>query len=189
MNTILQNVNTELIKQGKTLEEACDWSRTSELIDDMKYVHTYTNIHPWDWEALCRNPHFEMSDTLLLKDTVPLVWGQYGLSMNPTHFDMIKNHPNDYDWFWGIGGVSSNKSITLEFIEQHADRLSFKVGGISSMPCTTLEFVLDHPEYPWVWGEYGLSTFLKVSKKQVEMYPDLPWDHNALENNKFYSMG
>ena len=186
MNTILQNVNTEMIKQGKTLSEACNWNRVSESIDDMKYVRTYANIHPWDWESLSRNPYFEMEDALQLKDDYPLVWGQYGLSMNPSQFLLIKHYPDEFDWFWGLGGVSSNRGIILEFIEEHSERLDFRMGGVSSMPCITLQFVLKHPEYPWFWGEYGLSTFLDVSPKDVEAHPDLPWNYEALEKNRFY---
>jgi len=186
MNTILTNVNTDLIKQGKTLEEACDWTRTSECIDDMKYLHTYADDHPWDWEAVSRNPNFQMTDALKLKDTYPLAWGQYGLSMNPSQFLLIKHYLDQFDWFWGLGGVSSNRGISLDFIEEHSDKLDFRMGGVSSMPCITLQFVLKHPEYAWHWGEYGLSTFLNVSPKDVEDNPDLPWDYEALEKNRFY---
>ena len=96
---------------------------------------------------------------------------KYGISSNPSlikgaspTIEMIEKYPNK-DWCWK--SISSNKYITLEFIEKYFDKLDL-YSGISS------EFIEKHDK-KFNWFKEGLSNNPVITPEFVQKYINKPW--------------
>ena len=50
----------------------------------------------------------------------------------------------------GLGNISENPNITMEFIEAHPE-YKWNWSNVSYNPNLTIEFIGSHPQYPWDW--------------------------------------
>ena len=94
---------------------------------------------------------------------------------------LLEKYP-DKDWLFGKYGISSNPSLTLEFIEKYPDKPWYwGEDGISSNPNITLEWIEKYQNKPWSFGSYGISRNPNITKgasptlELIEKYPDKPW--------------
>lgn len=78
---------------------------------------------------------------------------------------------------WNIRDLTRNRSISLQFIFNHADLpwdWTYLTGDIP------LDFVYDHPDHKWDWSLLSM----KATPGIVEALYDKPWDWSALSQNK-----
>jgi hypothetical protein len=81
----------------------------------------------------------------------------------------------DKPWEWGISRLSSNPSITPEFVMNNLDKpWEWGKWGLSHNPSITPEFVMNNLDKPWEWGISGLShnpfTTCMLNEKRCKLY-------------------
>jgi hypothetical protein len=97
---------------------------------------------------------------------------------------LIEKYP-DKPWDWRT--LSSNPSITPEFIEKYSDKpWDWGINGLSRNPVITLEFIEKHIDKPWNWGIGGFLTnnfnfnYKNYKKQKNKLIKDAVF--NELEN-------
>ncbi len=111
----------------------------------------------------------------------PWYWGHFGLSSNPSITpDFIEKHL-DEDWDWQALGLSINPNITSEFIERHLDK-NWIWSCLSHNPNITTEFIEKYIDKSWDWEKFGLS-----NNNFNFNYFEYKNQKNKLFKNKFFN--
>jgi hypothetical protein len=110
---------------------------------------------------------------------LPYIWGIWGLSSNTTLTpNFIHKYHHKLDW--GEMGLSRNPAMTPDLIDMYlAEKKPFdwKWNGLSRNPSITLEFIHRHLDKPWCWGKGGLSQHPSITPEFVEEFiEELPWE-------------
>ena len=88
-------------------------------------------------------------------------WKQDGLSSNSSMTQEFIEKHMDKDWWWGQCGLSCNPIVSPDFVEKHMDkRWYWGRDGLSSNPTMTIEFIMKHKDKELDWGIGGLLTNL-----------------------------
>lgn len=107
----------------------------SLTLEDVLYTESAFGYR-WDWKRLSANPSVATPETIEATLYLP--------------------------WVWGNGGVSANPSITPEFITKHHSWLSFGAdgGGVSSLHSVVTPSLVKNTKgtIPWDYGQGGLSS-------------------------------
>ena len=85
----------------------------------------------------------------------------FGVRINTNMNSLVEMFP-DKPLYWGLGGLSSNPSITIEFILQFIDR----------------------DRYRWHWGKWGLSSNPAVTPDFIDRFPAS--DRRAVEHKALF---
>jgi hypothetical protein len=177
---------------------AKDWylssSTTTFTLDELE-----ENLHhSWDWYELSANPcvtvefalqhpeinwdWFSLSTTardvmnFILDSSIPFKWD--GLSTNTSiTSEFIDEHIN---LPWNFEYLSVNKTITVEFIRKHIDR-EWNWDYLSRNPNLTESFIVEYSTKQWDWS--GLSINIAVTPKIVFSNPNFNWDWRELTRN------
>ena len=72
----------------------------------------------------------------------------------------------------------------MEFIESHPDK-PWRWGefGISSHPNITMEFIDSHPDKYWDWGYISMNP--NITMEIIDSHPVKEWDWDWISGNKF----
>jgi len=96
--------------------------------------------------------------------------------------NFYKNFPQ-FEWDYGSKGISSNPSVTPEFLDYLIEcgiELCWGLNGLSSNPSITPEFIKKHLYTPlkfgqeWWWESGGLSLNPAVTPEFIEKHLDIP---------------
>lgn len=158
-NTLMNFIDTTRYSPGKSLEEIIDFKRASRYLQDISYILNNLTKYPWDYEELALNESITIDDVKELSNNrIEVPFGQYGLSLNPSMLPYILDNPDSDLIHWGLGGVSSIPTLSLDTIDKYPDRFYYGIGGLSSNVNITPEYVLNHPDKQWVFdSRYGLN--------------------------------
>ena len=154
-------------------------------------MENYPNIK-WHWGCggLSENPSITQEFILKYIDK-PWKWGLYcSLATNPVvtpdFLEHIMEHYPHIKFLWRCGGLSSNKSITSEFVLKHIARpWNWGVFGLSKNPAIKPEFVeyiMKNNNYPyikWYWGKNGLSSNPSITPEFIIRHLDEEWCWNG----------
>lgn len=163
-----------------------DWNQVS-FNDNItrQFVEKYY-YKDWNFDWLNVNGVLGESDTLVDFDT----WNGdiTRCCRNATeHYDRCgTNFRYLNDRNFGLWGLSSNKNVTLDFIETNIHRdWHWGMHGLSSNPNLTTEFVEKYKDKQWEWGSLGLSINLNMNQNFIEKYKDkLHWGPTGINHNK-----
>jgi len=107
----------------------------------MGFIKRHANLK-WNVSDLSALPHF---DPYLLKDLYTDDWENYTLS---TKIDINFVAKNRDIIRWCYKGLSSNLSLTTEFIDANPDK-EFDWRHLTRHPCIDLNYIKAHPERSW----------------------------------------
>jgi hypothetical protein len=148
------------------------------------------------WNILLQNPRFPVSlveyymDEIIAyekeqiqkfgeKTVSPYIWGIWGLSSNITLTPQFI-HKYHHKLHWGELGLSRNPAMTPALIDMYLPEnkpFDWKWNGLSRNPSITLEFIQRHLDKPWIWGKGGLSRHPCITPEFVEEFiEEFPWD-------------
>jgi hypothetical protein len=171
----------------KHIEQKWDFYEMSQSPNITRsFVEKYYYVD-WNFDWLNVNGVLGESDTLVDFDT----WnGDYPcMCRNATeHYDRCGlNFTYILNRNFGLWGLSSNKNVTLEFIEQNVNgNWHWGLHGLSSNPNLTTEFVEKYKCKGWHWGSMGLSQNLKMDQQFIDKHDrKLHWSVTGVSNNKY----
>lgn len=125
----------------------------SLTLEDVLYTESAFGYR-WDWKLLSRNPSVVTPETIEATLYLPWVWGKGGISSNPsiTHDFIVKHH----SWlsFDSDGGVSSLYSVvTAELVKATKGTIpwDYGQGGLSSCEDLTIPWVCEDVREGWMW--------------------------------------
>jgi hypothetical protein len=151
-----------------------------------QFVETY-HYKDWHFDWLNVNGVLGESDTLIDFD----IWNgdrKCNCRNVGDHYDRCEtNFTHLVNRNFGLWGFSSNKNVTLDFIEANIDRNWYwGLHGLSSNPNLTTEFVEKYIDKEWAWGSLGLSIGLNINESFIEKYKDkLHWGPGGINHNKY----
>jgi hypothetical protein len=149
-------------------------------------MENYPNIR-WHWGCggLSINPSITKEFVLKYIDK-PWRWGlYYSLATNPVvtpdFLEHIMEHYPHIKLRWGYGGLSSNPSITLEFVLKYIKKpWNWGEFGLSRNPAITPKFVeyimKNYPRIKFHWGKNGLSSNTSITPEFIIRHLNKNWD-------------
>lgn len=156
----------------------------------------------WNMQKLSANRAVSLK---FIEDHLDWKWKHFYLSMNPSMtFKFMKRYK---EWKWDTGNViansaftpkkllkklgqkvfsyidrlSSNTSLTMEFVEEHIDAAIWNVDILSDNTALTMEFVEKY--IYWSWNMKKLSANKSVTREFVEKYIEMGWHFDILSSN------
>jgi len=132
-------------------------------------------VYEWDWYYISRHAMITLAD---VDHNPQLPWSYFGLSRNINMTcEWVKAHPHDrWNYYW------LSKTIHITDIEQHIHDMYFNWSGISSNITITGEFILKH-KHELNWHELSCNPGLDLDF--VIRHDTLPWSWSCIAGNRF----
>lgn len=169
---ISPNITLEFIE--KYIDKPWDWTRVSvnpNLTPEFVAKHIDRD---WDFKnglSINRSVTAEFVEKFIDSD-----WDWSELAYNKTiPFEFYVKHNIKYAYVF-------SRRINVENVDKYMDKVkwNFGVGGLSNNPNLTLEFIEKYIDKRWDWGCYGLSNHPIITIDFVKKHKKKPWDRDSI---------